>query len=369
MITLSNTESALVADLLEAIARAMDQLPEVDPEFANKTKLQKLVFLAVDEFDLPVTYSWYLAGSVVPDDSVAPATLDSTIDDLPSPAEPSIDSSTPDELHPDDDSPDVADQSSTSTPDPPVDPVLFDDFGDDTDTATEDPSIDAYVKDRADLIDFYSGVIPTVWHQDTMRFLQNFYHDHAPPRFRSLYLSSIHLRTHLADIESAVKTIVGGEEPRTPLSDLIRSTELVISDLHLELREDEDLRQTFEPVVKGTDIIEDALLMLDQLPADELGPEHVEAVARLQDFFYYEVWRYPCLIISRETATGPQAETLRAEQANRLATLDENYAARCEELQEYLADVGLVPDVEDYPTPDDDLHKRISDLANEYLEP
>ncbi len=75
MVQLSTAEHTLVGDLLECLAIAIDQTAEVDPEYANKTKLQKLLYLAIDEFDLPLTYSWYLAGAIVPGDPVSPTGL------------------------------------------------------------------------------------------------------------------------------------------------------------------------------------------------------------------------------------------------------------------------------------------------------
>ncbi len=57
MTLLSDAERDLVDDLLECIAIAIDRTEDVDKEYANKTKLQKLLYLAIDEFDLAITYS------------------------------------------------------------------------------------------------------------------------------------------------------------------------------------------------------------------------------------------------------------------------------------------------------------------------
>jgi len=87
---LSPAERALVDELLECIAEAMRRHDDVDPAYASKTKLQKLLYLAIDEFDLPVTHSWYLAGAVVPGDGATPAGLGSSFGDVAGPSEPSL---------------------------------------------------------------------------------------------------------------------------------------------------------------------------------------------------------------------------------------------------------------------------------------
>ena len=89
MVRLSTDERTAISDLLSCIAEAMSRLDDIDPRYANKTKLQKLLHVAIDEFDLPITYSWYLAGAIVPADGVSPSGLESAFDSLPKPETPS----------------------------------------------------------------------------------------------------------------------------------------------------------------------------------------------------------------------------------------------------------------------------------------
>lgn len=389
MVRLTTSERTTVEGLVECIAEAMSRLDDVDPKYANKTKLQKLLYLAIDEFDLPVTYSWYLAGAVVPGDSTTPSDLQSTFDDLPNTETPTV---TPSEAEPvtDDDEPlngdfdatvdasaeellGVADVESATddetavTDDTNVDPILFtgaepDDGANPTDTA---PTLG---ERRAEIVDFYVSTIPEVWKQNTMRFLQNFYLEHAPPAYRDLYVQSTHFRTRLREIETEIDRRLRGEQPVQPIPELVESAELDISDLHCTIRSSESLSPTFDGFVRGTDLIEDGLMMLAKQAPDDFEREHLTVVRSMQEFYYYYVWRYPCLVISQETATGPSAESLQASRRERITEFDEELSREAERFERELANAGLKPDYTDYPSSDDDVDETVATLADYYID-
>ena len=350
MVHLTETESDLVEQLLDDLADAINDSPEVDPAYANKTKIQKLLYFAIEEFDLPVTYSWYLAGAVIPDRSIGPSSLLGLRDDVASPASPTV-TRTDDE---------VGKEESSA-----IDPVLFNDTAGPSSSPAD---LRDYVS-RDELIALYRRVLPTVWHEETMRFLQNFYQETAPERYRLLYIESTHLRTHLSDLTTTLESHLANETPARSVSEIRNAIELSVSDLHYYLRGDERLRETFDLVVDGTGLIEDALLMLDQSSPSAFTPDHLDAVRRLQDFFYYYVWKYPCLLVSQATATGPRADELRAEHAATFETFDDEIRDEQATLRSTLADVGLYPGPNDYPPVDDqELAETLSDLSTEYLE-
>ncbi|WP_254523984.1 hypothetical protein [Natrinema caseinilyticum] len=373
MAQLSTEEHALVDELLECIATAMVSLEDVDPKYATKTKLQKLLYLAVDEFDLPLTYSWYLAGAVVPSDPVTPSGLESAFDDLPSPDEPSSDAVEASESIGSVDEVGESIDSSTTQPShqpdvEPIDPVLFTDETDSDPEPDRTPSSEGLGDRRDEIIDFYTSTIPDVWHQNTMRFLQNFYLDHAPSAYRDLYVQSTHLRTRLHEIETVVTAHLESEQPTQSIGDIAKSAGLDISDLHCTIRSSDSLSATFDGFVRGTNLIEDALMMLaDRKPAS-LDQEHLAVVRSMQEFFYYYVWRYPCLVISQETATGPSADSLRARHQNRLANFEAELDRAADRFERELAAAGLRPDYTDYTVSNGDVTETIASLADQYLE-
>ncbi len=365
MVQVSESERELIDDLLECIAEAMSNVDSVDTAYANKTKLQKLLYLSIDEFDLPITYSWYLAGAVLPGDPATPQALKSAFDRVESPEEPSISTSTEPERD------DPPQENGTETdPDETIEPILSSmisssdiDSSNETNTIS---SIDGHP--RHNIVDFYTSELPDVWHQNTMRFLQNFYLEHAPEEYRDLYVQSTHLRIRLHDIEAAVEAHVKGDSPAQPIEEQVREVGLDISDLHMTIRKSEELSPTFETFVEGTNIIEDGLMMLAQKSPTELTDDHLEAIKSIQDFYYYYVWRYPCLIISSKTVTGPSAEILREERQEQLSDFKKRVSTELDNLKATLDDVGLQPSYTDYPHADDEIGNTVADLASHYFD-
>jgi hypothetical protein len=376
MLRLNPSETRLIEDVLACLGEAVERTEEVTLDYANKTKIQKLLWLAIDEFELPITHSWYLAGSVVPDTTVSPSTVAEVTPETPQTDQPS--GSDVAVANPSDDTdaapssvtgdtPDVA--ADTPRPDrEPLDPVLFPDVPADPSAADSSDTLTDYVADRQTLVAFFEDLLTDVWYQETMRFLQNFYDEHAPQRYRSLYVTSAHLRTHLLDAEDAVATILAGEDPSRSLADIAQALRLDISDLHYYLKRDDELATTLDAVIEGTTLIEDAFLRLEQRDADELTSAHRDALGVTQEFFYYTVWRYPCLLISRETASGPQAAQLRDERTATLAGFEATVEQSCTELSETLATAGLLPDAGDVSLPDDELSDSLAALTREYLD-
>lgn len=396
MVQLSPAERTLVDELLSCIAEAMTRLDEVDQAYASKTKLQKLLYLAIEEFDIPLTYSWYLAGAVVPDDAATPGALQTAFDELPGGETPSI--SSDDKNHP------AADESSmewnmqqirvdiysstsaqsapaediigaddsnspekTTEPDTTVDPVLFSDTS--TPGGDDRPTAGSSLGDsRDEVVDFYEATIPDVWHQSTMRFLQNFYLEYAPPAYRDLYVQSTHFRTRLRELETIVNDQVKDGEPTDSVDGAVQAAGLDVSDMHCTIQASDSLSPTFDAFVEGTDLIEDGLMMLAKRSPNALDTEHVTAIHSIQEFFYYYVWRYPCLVVSQETATGPSAEELRTNRQRRLTNFEAELQRETEEFEQELANVGLVPDYTDYAAPDDEVEEIINELADQYLE-
>lgn len=382
MVQLSSEEYALVDELLECIAEAMDRLGDADPEYAGKTKIQKLLYLGINEFDLPVTYSWYLAGAVVPDDPATPGDLQSAFDELSSPDKPSVPPQDDATAAPSESEPVLDNISQSISPEAPgkdvfkpdasdeetepLDPVLFT-GGSDNEPEPSDPTTTVSDK-RDEVIDFYVQKVPEVWHQNTMRFLQNFYIEHAPPAYRDFYVQSTHLRTRLREAEITVQTIFEGDEPSQSLADIAEAASLDISDLHCTIRASESLSPTFDGFVSGTDIIEDGLMMLAKQDKQSVTQDHLAAVRSMQEFYYYYVWRYPCLVISQKTASGPSAESLRTKHQNRLTTFELELEEEVTRFEAELDEAGLKPDYTDYEVPDDDITETITSISNHYFE-
>jgi hypothetical protein len=109
-------------------------------------------------------------------------------------------------------------------------------------------------------------------------------------------------------------------------------------------------------------------MMLSEQAQSNLTPDHLNAVQQMQDFFYYYVWRYPCLIISRETASGPSADELRAVRQQRISTFDEELCSEARRFEGVLEDAGLIPEYTDYPSDESSCNQEISKLVAQYFQ-
>ena len=358
MLTLTEHESELIDQLLAVLEESIEELPSVDLEFANKTKVQKLLFFAIDEYDIPVTYSWYLAGAVVPNRDIGPQSLQSPQSEPTGPAGPSLSSQSVDES---------ATDSSVSTDSEEIDPILFSQ----TDSRhSESPSYDLTEYVSHDELDrFFRQKVPEVWQDKTMRFLQNFYQAKAPEQYRLLYIESTHIRTHLQELRDVLEQYADGETPDTDIGAIRDSIELSISDLHYYLRQNEELKETFEVVGQGTSLIVHARLCLVSMESSAYMQQQVTAFESLKEFFFYYVWKYPCLLISQITATGPQAEELRKRRRQTYETFDDDVLEQRSRLSAELSSLGLVPSYDDYRGFEDkQLAETLNDLSTEYLE-
>lgn len=382
MVTLTTYETDLIDQLLDVLEETIEDISTVDIKFANKTKIQKLLYYAIDEFDIPITYSWYLAGAVVPDRSIGPDSLQNSSTTPSEPDGPKI-SAGSDSIGAEDNNPsadakigDEVENSSES-----IDPVMFTEFSDqtednmfseDTHGGSDDPDIDpelsTYV-DRDELASFYKTLLPDVWREQTMRFLQNFYQEMAPEQFRLLYIESTHLRTHLTELISVIEDQVNGRQSSKSVKSLRESIELSISDFHYHLRKDKTLGQTFDVVIEGTNLVEDAIMCLDRIKSEDINETHLNLLKKLKEFFFYYVWKYPCLLISEKTATGPKADDLRDERRNEFETFPRRLKNKRAEISNELAEADLLPGPTDYPSfEDNQMSETLTDLSTEYFE-
>jgi hypothetical protein len=406
MVSLTNEEETLIEALVSCLSIAISESAGVEYTDLNKTKTQKLLYLAINEYDLPVTYCWYLAGSLIESNSVNPSTVESAFDNLPEPEKPSVKEETDD---PDDEA-DFAEESSVepSTPRPPdVESEIAREFEmttsendrlgmpeeqirteDDTRFGTDeesmDPSIEISETDSIpdpsaietpsgvefpvrDIIDFLKSRLENYPLGSTDEFLLHFYHHHAPERYRNLYESSLHIRSELRSITQQVRNVVHEDETLDGIDRKVERAGDQITELHFNLYEHEELRPTVRAVVNSTDIIEDALMMVEQLSEETVQPAHGEALEKLQILFYSGAWKYPALRIAVETATGPSADRIRQTRERQFESFESELTELREETHETLSAAGLIPSYQDYPVPEEDVvGAGITDLFTLY---
>jgi hypothetical protein len=409
MVSLNTEEKETIDALASCLSIAVNNSASTDYSQLNKTKTQKLIYLAIDEFDLPVSYCWYLAGSMVESESISPDTVESAFDTLPQPDSPSMEKA---HEH-DDDSSDDEDSSNESHPPRRLDADSemakefelttssedrLDSSIDNADTTTvgtetestsepsvtpEDPIFDLEHPDAVDpsdiapsndtdfptkdIIDFLESQLDNYPLTSNEEFLMHFYHHHAPKQYRTLYESSLHIRGDLRSIRDHLESAQQNGCSLDGLNQKINRVTDHITKLHFELSEHDELRPTIRDVISGTDLIEDALMMVNQLSKDEINSALIDAIEELQSLFFNGIWKYPVLKISTKTATGPSADKIRERSDARFNSFEDKLYELQTEAEEKLSQAGLIPSFEDYPEPEnDDMGTAITDLFTQY---
>lgn len=291
--------------LLRAVNLAKDNVINRPDRGITRLEQVKLCYFGIREFDLPVSYSWYLAGAhpyLHGDAAEAPQRM--------------------------------------AVPGP---------------YSRVDPGENEYVRryrnyfESETFFDHYD--LRAIWFTNRYEFLEDFYEEFAPEEFRDLYLTSTEIQRRLAElaglveIDSSNRTLsdfgTGTDVPIHSSSDE-REFRMLVSDFHLELAEREKLSEIVPVITRSTDVLEQVMARLTSLGS--ASPEQKEALNRLQDYFYYTLWRYPALYISTQTAQGPNQHKIVKDHGETFLRFQETVLERRNELREECHDAGLYPD-------------------------
>ncbi|MFC6838425.1 hypothetical protein [Halomarina ordinaria] len=312
-------EEPLKRKVLTGLGLAVDELREttVFDRNTTKTEREKLVFCAVDEFDLNLTYGWYLAG---------------TLTATPTP------------------------ESSTQLPTP----------------NTPDPEVERYRRFFAEDELFRVGgageeytLVNVLLGTSKHQFLIDFYKEFAPEEYRELYIESTKIREELETMGEKLDS--QGEDmslgsfgvttevlSQSEISDLRRN----ISGLHIELTSEafEDIRK---PVIEGTDIIEMALK--GAAGRESLTDDQERILLDLGDFYYDYVWKYPAHQIAANEASGPHAGEFKQRHSSKLDKFDQKLNEKRESIESKCLKANLLTGPNEYVS---DEKAELADLIH-----
>lgn len=367
MVSLGNEEQAVVEGLTACLAIAVRRSDRYSRSDLNQTKIQKFVYLGAKEFDLDVTYSWYLAGSYAAGAADGLNAIDTAFDSLPQPPSPEVaeadlrEDASREEPRDSDVLPDVDDTRLELDIEQDFVPSITDESVPDNRSASEPSDEDPWVDDAAasiipdefdipvsDVVRFYERLLRQYPLHPTDRFLQQFYEYHAPDEYAAIYEHCLRLRTVLSDIEDDIESVIDGRTKDIDLSRHRNHFGRELSEFHMELFAIESIRETADAVVESTEPIEEALIKLAALPVEDITEAHLEAVQSLQSYFYYTVWKYPALKISVDTAAGPDEAEIRREHREEYQLFEERVTSKRKEILEELERAGLRPAAADY---------------------
>lgn len=321
------TEREIVRDALDGLALAVarsDDLGAASLEKTSDTKLEKFLYEALLETGTlgDVTHSWYLAGPKTEATGTSPNTdrlVNAYERVAPGP------------------------RGSSS-------------FTDERDVYEPNSRVRRFAeffRDRYELSD--------KWFTPGGEFLSEFYRRRAPNRYRDLYVAVQRLRNLLSKMDRELYSLASAEAQDTTLAAFGQNTTPtgpsyydevteVVSRIHLELAGDDALSDVLPAFRSFTDLLEDVFLAVSEMDVDRIGTDQSTAFKSLKRFQFYEAWRLPALVISRETASGPASDELRRERNRTLERERQTFSDRLADQRDACVAAALSPTETDYET-------------------
>lgn len=292
--------------LLRGIELAVEQVLDDSGRPITRLEQEKLCYFGIKEFEIPITYSWYLAGA------------NTKVGGEPSKAARRMES--PSSLD-------------------------WQDVG-------EDPDVREY-RDFFATTEFMPDyTLRDIWYTDKFEFLRDFYEHCAPEEYLELYLISTDIREKLENIDDIIQQEAENRslnEWGAGSSDGViaktdeREFRLLISDLHLEISHIDDLTETVGVITRATDVIEQVFTHLTEV--DSVSQDQFSVLNELSAYFYYDVWRYPALYISTQTAEGPNDYHLIDEHASKFVNYHDDLISEVEQMRTRCVENDLYPDI------------------------
>ncbi|NHN41856.1 hypothetical protein G9C85_09460 [Halorubellus sp. JP-L1] len=314
-------EREVANKVLRAIDLAIeDEIESLDRRI-TRLEQEKLCYFAIEEFNLPITYSWYVEGAYTrvagdPDGAVNRITADS--------------------------------------------PNALQDPG-------EDDDVNKFREFFRSTEFFGDYKLRDIWYTNRYEFLKDFYKAESPSDFTDLYISSTNIRQQLSEISKSLATqnknrslaeFTDADSASAITDDVEQEFRLSISDFHLELASIEKFEDLMDVLSQSTNILEHILARLTELDSPSESQEAV--VADLNDYFYYGVWRFPALYISARTATGPNSHHLIDEHVREFESFHGEFVPRVKRMESQAKQESLLPDAGSHS-------KRLKEGYSSYL--
>lgn len=229
-----------------------------------------------------------------------------------------------------------------------------------------DPVAEFLAMDATDFQEFYrSGAYePSLQYanENLLQFLRQYYLEHAPGRFRDLYLVNVRLREALRDLRTAADPESNQQLTTQNGEELYRDVTRLTSELEILLSEDYVYYPVAKVVPQYLRLLEQSFVGMAALGAEMATYERYTFVLELEDFYKEVAWTKISHCISRETAVGPSADTLKTQSKNALRDFEKRFATEVDDLKEECIRVGAFPAPSDYPNRTDEASRALAEL-------
>lgn len=291
-------ERQTLRDIIDGLNSAIAMNHQrLDSKQIDPIKLNKLIYLAVHEFELDITYRWFKYGSdFTKHGNVDIASVHAVpINDLPSP-----------------DSPRIADSREQREDLPPT-PRDYKHF------------FEREVED-----------IDKIFTDETRDYLRTFYRDYAPEPYENLYAECAVLQKSLDEIGDADNP---GSIIYRRADDLLEE----ISSVRHEVNAISDLNQQSKPFGRFLKLLKDVVVTVESRKG-EITNRQKQAIESLVYFFYEVAWLLIALKIASKESHGPQGENWRTGAKARLEEQEETYTDELYAIYRQCIESGLIAD-------------------------
>jgi len=275
-------EKQILRDVIDGLNLAIEE-QSWDPELIDDIKFNKLLYLATDCFDLPVTFWWYKYGSdFTRHGNVRLASLEPKAQsEIASPEQPRVSSETDGEL----------------------------------------PSPNDYKEFFVEEVD----EIDRLFDDDTKEYLRGFYEDYAPDNLVDLYTAS-------SILQKSLDRIGRSEYPEREVQQTLDTVLGEIRDLEREVLKSQVVADTDVRFKEYSSLLKDVLVSVGE-GERELTERKREGVKDVIRFFYENAWLLVSLKIASERAEGDNALKWRERAAARFNFNLSNYGKELNSLK------------------------------------
>lgn len=316
-------ERLLLQDIMDGLAAAIREAEcegrDVDIAELDAIKLNKLAYLAIEEFDVPITYSWYLYGASLSDSDV-------TVDYVTDAYESGI----------------------SAEYEPSVGDEPWEQLGESPLTYKE------YFLRDVDL--------ESIFKEKTKAYLKDFYSGYAPEKYEDLYVACAVFQKSLDAVGETRG--VGNEMP---------DAETVINELNTLVEEvvfhEEFDQEVVDAFTLYTDLLKDVLVSLPDI--EEWTAYKRRTVYDVCSFFYNKAWKYVALRISEdmvEEVNGPSWRSLLSGILDDVDEVSSTFEEDFRGLEKRCYESGIVGQEFRQYTVDKNVEEDYSERAEEDLE-
>ena len=289
-------EEEILRDIVDGLNAAIHE-EGWDQDDLDPIKFNKLLYLAVGYFDLPITYRWYKYGSdFTPHGlSVEEGISPTAISELPSPQEPRIDPS---------------DIEENVTPPSPAEVKSF--------YTTEVEEVERLFED------------------DTKEYLRSFYTGYAPENLEGVYSAC-------AIFQKSLDEMGYSENPVDIIRENIETLLREIDALNREVMFCEEVADADEPFQEYVALLKDVLITVAE-SEEPISPRQEDVLRSVVTFFYRWAWELVSLKIASVEAKGEHGLEWKTTAGNRFLRDLERYDDELRALRFRCDRAGLIAD-------------------------